>query len=67
MKSTYLLTALAMAAGLAPTMPILPERMPMPTMMQRFSRSRAPGPRRPAGSKLWRKAQKRRLGMATIR
>jgi hypothetical protein len=31
------------------------------------SRSRAPGPRRPAGSKLARMAKERRLGLSTIR
>ena len=40
---------------------------PPPFMKRPTGRSRVPGPRRPAGSKMWRQAQKHRLGMATLR
>jgi hypothetical protein len=40
---------------------------PQHFMKRPMGRSRVPGPRRPAGSKMWRQAQKHRLGMATLR
>lgn len=66
-KSGLFASLLAMAASSGFTFERQMEAAPTLFMKRPTGRSRVPGPRRPAGSKLWRQAEKQRLGMATLR